>query len=184
MPKWMRKFFKFLNRFFMVPMFRLGLGGVMTNPFSGYIMVMKTIGRKSGKTRFAPVNYAIWNGKIYCLSGGRTQSDWYKNLLVHPCIEVIMPAGGVFVEVQAPYTCEDRLLIIRQILKNAGFAGFFEGYNPWKITDQELAEKTTDLPLIELNPTGIGAGACDPHGWAWIGWLATAVLLFLFIIFA
>lgn len=184
MPKSLRVIFKYLNRYFMVPLFRLGLGGVMTNPLSGYIMVMKTIGRKSGKIRYAPVNYAIWNGKIYCLSGGRTQSDWYKNLLAHPGIEVIMPGRGVFVQVHAPYTGESRLCIIRQILKNAGFAGFFEGYNPWKISDKELALKAADLPLIELTPTGIGAGACDPHGWAWIGWLAVLVLIILVIVFS
>ena len=65
----LRRIFWYLNRYFMVPMFRLGLGPLMGNPFSGYIMVIKTSGRKSGLTRYAPVNYAILNGSVYCLSG-------------------------------------------------------------------------------------------------------------------
>lgn len=68
-PNLLRRFFWYLNRYLMVPMFRLGLGPVIGNPLSGYIMVIKTSGRKSGITRYSPVNYAILNGSVYCLSG-------------------------------------------------------------------------------------------------------------------
>ncbi len=177
MPIGMKIFFKFLNRYFMVPLFRLGLGAVMTNPISGYIMVMKTIGRKSGKVRYVPVNYAIWKGCIYCISGGGASADWYKNLLAHAEIEIIMPGGGIFGRVESPYLGEDRWRIVRQILKNAGFAGFFEGYNPWKIGEAELEKKATDIPVIRITPIGLGSGASDPHGWAWI--LVTLIMILL-----
>ncbi len=59
-----RRIFRVLNKYFMVPMFRLGFAPLMGNPISGYIMVIKTIGRKSGKTRLTPVNYAIIDGNI------------------------------------------------------------------------------------------------------------------------
>lgn len=178
----LRKFFKVLNKFFMVPMYRLGLGSVMTNPFSGYIMVMKTIGRKSGKVRYAPVNYAIWKGNVYCISGGGESADWYRNLLAHPEIEVMLPGRTIYGKVAAPYLEADRLQIIRAVLKNAGFAGFFEGYNPWRIGDAELTVKTADLPLIRIHPTGIGNGHADAKGWAWIGWLAVFVVVILLIV--
>ena len=60
-----QRLFRVLNRFFMVPMFRLGLGPFMGNPLSGYIMVIRTVGRKSGKIRYAPVNYVIHKGDIW-----------------------------------------------------------------------------------------------------------------------
>ncbi len=182
MSKGMRIFFKFLNRYFMVPVFRLGLGPVMTNPLSGYIMVMKTIGRKSGKVRFVPVNYAIWKGNVYCISGGGGSADWYKNLVAHTEIEIIMPGGAIFGKVEPAYRGEEQLLIIRQILKNAGFAGLFEGYNPKSIEDAQLAIETADFPLIRITPTGLGAGASDPHGWAWITWIVIGILLVLGIV--
>jgi len=166
----------------MVPIFRLGLGAVMTNPFSGYIMVMKTIGRKSGRVRYAPVNYAIWKGNIYCISGGRETSDWYKNLLANLDIEIILPGGAIYGKVLAPYIGEDRLEIIRAVLKNAGFAGFFEGYNPWKISDFELEKKVADIPVIQISPIGLGNGAADPKGWAWAGWTLVLVLFILGLI--
>ncbi len=182
MPKSIRTIFKYLNRFFMVPMFRLGLGSMIVSPLAGYIMVMKTIGRKSGNVRYAPVNYAIWNGKIYCLSGGRASSDWYKNLLAHPEVELILPGGAMFARVAAPYVGEDRLLIFRQVLKNAGFAGFFEGYNPWTLGDADLQERSADIPVIEFTPLGLGSGASDPQGWAWVSWLVLLVVIILLLV--
>ncbi len=165
----MRRFFHFLNKFFMVPLFRLGFGPFFGNPLTGYIMVLKVIGRKTGKVRYAPVNYAILNGKVYCVSGFRGRSDWYRNLAGHPSIEAILPSGpiaGTSCEVDDPTV---RLKAIRLILQNAGFAGFFEGFNPFRISDEELLEKTADMPLICLQPQGLGNGASDPGGWAWIG---------------
>jgi hypothetical protein len=79
----------------MVPIFRLGLGSIFVNPVTGYIMVIKTIGRKTGRIHLAPVNYSIHEGKIYFLSGWRHISDWYRNILAHPNIEAILPAGAV-----------------------------------------------------------------------------------------
>jgi hypothetical protein len=182
MPPLMRKFFWFLNKFFMVPIFRLGLGGIFSNPFSGYIMVLKVIGRKSGKLRYAPVNYAIHQGAVYCISGGRKTSDWYKNMLAVPDIEVILPGGAIFGHVTEENDPEIRLIVIRQILKNAGFAGFFEGYNPRKITDIDLQDKTADMPLLKITPLGIGNGASDQAGWAWITMLVLTVLAVVLLI--
>jgi F420H(2)-dependent quinone reductase len=177
----MRRFFWFLNKFFMVPMFRLGFGPFFGNPLTGYIMVLKIIGRKTGKLRYVPVNYAILDGKVYCLSGFRKAADWYRNLQSHPAIEAILPGGaiaGSSTEVSDPTV---RLVIIRKILQNAGFAGFFEGYNPFRIGDQELTGKTADIPLICIQPTGPGSGASDPGGWAWI-WTPIFTLLLVLVI--
>jgi hypothetical protein len=68
-------------------------------------------------------------------------------------------------------------VVIRQILKNAGFAGFFEGYNPFTISDDELMQKSADLPLLRFHPLGVANGASDPGGWVWIAMLALTVLV-------
>jgi hypothetical protein len=54
------------------------------------------------------------------------------------------------------------------VLINAGFAGFFEGYNPRSTSDAALEEKISDLPVLRFTPLGVGNGAFDPGGWAWI----------------
>ena len=181
----MRRIFWFLNKFFMVPIFRLGLGSIFGNPFTGYIMVLKVIGRKTGKLRYAPVNYAIFDGRVYCVAGFRQASDWYRNLRARPAIEVILPGGslaGTCTEITDPAF---RVTAIRKIFRNAGFAGFFEGFNPFRISDEELARKTADIPLICIQPTGLGSGAFDAGGWAWI-WTTVslvALILVLWLVF-
>jgi deazaflavin-dependent oxidoreductase (nitroreductase family) len=182
MPPLMRRIFWYLNKFFMVPMFRLGFGAIFGNPFSGYIMVMKLVGRKSGKARFTPVNYAIHKGDIYCISGGRQTSDWYKNLLATPEIEVILPGGAFYARADEIPDPKLRRLVIRQVLKNAGFAGFFEGYNPFTITDDELMRKSADLPLLRLHPLGLGSGAFDSGGWTWISTLVISIIAIILLI--
>jgi deazaflavin-dependent oxidoreductase (nitroreductase family) len=177
----MRRFFWFLNKFFMVPVFRLGFGPFFGNPITGYIMVLKVIGRKTGKLRYAPVNYAIRDGRVYCVSGFRQGSDWYRNLMARPNIEIILPGGaisGLATEISDPAV---KTPIIRKIFQNGGFAGFMEGYNPYRISDEELTRKTADMSLICIQPTGVGSGASDAGGWAWAGMLVFVLLLGLIL---
>ncbi len=102
-----------------------------------------------------------------------------RNLRANRDIEAILPGGaiaGTATEVTEPPA---KTKIIRKILQNAGFAGFFEGYNPFRISDEELAQKTADMPLICIQPTGLGSGASDPGGWAWIWTPVSLVVLIL-----
>ncbi len=177
----LRQIFKLLNKYFMVPVFRLGLGALMGNPFSGYIMVIKTIGRKSSKTRYTPVNYAIIAGQVYCVAGFGRVTHWFKNLQADPNLEVILPGrtiSGQAVEVNDP---QEALTAVRQILSNAGFAGFFEGYNPRRATDQQLQGTLARAPIIRIQPSGVQPSPADPGGWLWWG-LTLAALALLFIL--
>ena len=180
--KLIRRIFKFINMFFMVPLFRLGLGSFVGNPITGYIMVLKTIGRKTGKERYVPVNYVILDGNIYCMVGFGKESHWYRNLQVQPNIEIIIPSGPVSGRAEDATNSEEAIVVIRKLLKNSGFAGFFAGFNPFTISDTELDEKTKDFPLVCIRPTGIGSGAGDAGGWLWILSLVVSVIV-LWLVF-
>lgn len=173
----LRRILKIVNRFFMVPLFRMGLGAFIGNPLTGYIMVLKTIGHRSGRERYAPVNYALHDGNIYCMAGFGKDSHWVRNLRSQPKIEVIIPSGPLAGVADDVTSTEEYPRILRQLLKNSGFVGFFAGFNPYAISDEELLEKTVEYPLIRIRPTGIGSGAGDAGGWLWI--LSLAVSLFI-----
>ena len=179
----LRTLFRILNKSFMVPAFKSGFGPFMGNPFSGYIMVLKTVGHKSGLTRYAPVNYAIHDGSIYCLSGMGKIAHWYKNLSANSQIEVILPSGTVSGEAFTITDADERLNMMRQILKNSGFASFMAGINAFTISDEGLLEKGEEMVVIRIEPNGIFASAVDPGGKLWL-WLTIAfivVLVFLLI---
>jgi deazaflavin-dependent oxidoreductase (nitroreductase family) len=164
----MRRILKFINMIFMIPLFRLGLGSFVGNPITGYIMVVKTIGRKTGRKRYVPVNYAILDGNIYCMAGFGKSTHWYRNLQAQPNIEIIIPSGPLAGVAEDATNSEEAIRVIRQLLKNSGIAGFFAGFNPFTASDTELCEKTEDFPLIRIRPTGVGSGAGDAGGWLWI----------------
>ena len=176
----MRSIFKFINVLFMIPLFRFGLGSFVGNPITGYIMVMKTIGRKTGKKRYVPLNYAILGGNIYCMAGFGKDTHWYRNLQAQPNIEIIMPSGPLAGVAEDATNSEESIDIMRLLLKNSGFAGFFAGFNPFTLTDTELCEKTKGYPLVRIRPTGVGSGAGDAGGWLWIlSWVVMVVALWL-----
>ena len=178
----LRRILKFINVFFMVPLFRLGLGSFVGNPITGYIMVVKTIGRKTGKERYVPVNYAIRDGNIYCMAGFGKGTHWYRNLQSQPNIEIIIPSGPLAGVAEDATNSEEATHILRQILKNSGFAGFFAGFNPFAISDTELREKTKDFPLVRIRPTGVASGAGDAGGWLWVLSLVVSVVVLWLVI--
>jgi deazaflavin-dependent oxidoreductase (nitroreductase family) len=161
----------------MVPLFRLGLGSFVGNPITGYIMVVKTIGRKTGRERYVPVNYAIQDGNIYCMAGFGKGTHWYRNLQAQPNIEIIIPSGPLAGLAQDATNSEEATRVIRQLLKNSGFVGFIAGFNPYTESDTELRKKTKGFPLVRICPTGVGSGAGDAGGWLWILILVVAVVV-------
>ena len=90
-----RSRFKSMNMHYMVPVSRLSLLPWMVNPLVGYIMVLQTIGRKSGKPRQTPLNYALADGCIYCMAGFGVGTDWLANLKSNPNVEVRLPGTVV-----------------------------------------------------------------------------------------
>lgn len=177
-----RGIFRIFNRYFMVPMFRLGLGAFMGNPLTGYVMVIKSTGRKSGRLRFTPVNYAIIDGNIYCTAGFGRNAHWYLNLMANPRTELMMPGGAISVQAEEVQEKGEALQALKQIFRNAGFAGFFEGYNPYKSDDAKFLETLENAPVIRLHPLSIGSGAYDPGGWTWLLTFAVSILILWLIL--
>jgi hypothetical protein len=164
----MRAAFRVLNRFFMIPVFRLGLGSLIVNPISGYIMVLRTVGHTSGKFRYVPVNYAVDGGCLYCFAGLGKAAHWYRNLQADPNANVILPGGAVFGRAEPVTDPVDRLRVGRKVLRSGGLAGFFAGVNPFTCTDEQLAVALSEGQILRIRPQGFGSGPADPGGWGWV----------------
>lgn len=174
----LRRLFWMLNKFLVVPSFRLGLGALLGSPYGGYVMVIKNRGRKSGKIRYTPVNYDIEQGQVYCAAGFGKISHWYKNIVADPQVELILPGGAVAAQAEVLPYGSSWLNHMRQVMKNSGFAVFlFGGFNPFTCSDEELREATEDYILLRFTPTGVGKGPSDRGGWMWLLPLIAFLLL-------
>jgi deazaflavin-dependent oxidoreductase (nitroreductase family) len=176
-----RQFFKKMN-VFMLWMWRLGFRKWLNicPPLFGRILVITHIGRKSGMKRRTPVNFARIDGELYCLAGFGTLSDWYRNLQKTPQVEVWLPGSWWNAVAEDANQDARRLPILRQVIKDSGFAGFAFGVNAYRLSDAELDALTQDYRLLHLRCTGRRHGRGGPGDLAWV-WLipAGAALLLL-----
>lgn len=147
----------------------------------GRIMVLTHIGRKSGLRRQTPVNYARVDGDLYCTVGFGHVSDWYRNILANPNVEVWLPDGwwaGVAEDISDD---ERRIPLLREVVIASGFAGPMFGVNPQTMSEQELAAATKEYRLIRIQLTQQLSGPGGPGDLAWI-WVPISLVLGLFIL--
>ena len=152
----LRKFFRTMNRF-MVFMWKLGLGKAINVWPAGFgrIMVIRHRGRRSGKEYLTPVNYAVVDGEIYCTAGFGSISDWYRNMLVYPKVELWLPEGKKWYCAEDASTSPYRLFLLRQVIIASGFAGPLFGINPKKLDDEQLAMVSKDYRLVHFSEYSI-----------------------------
>jgi hypothetical protein len=147
----LRKVFRVMNRF-MVFMWKIGLGKMINMWPAGFgrIMVIKHRGRKSGKEFLTPVNYAIVNGEIYCTAGFGSISDWYRNMLVYPRVELWLPEGKLLGCADDISDSTDRLFLLRQVIIASGSAAPLFGINPKKLNDDQLDAISKDYRMVHF----------------------------------
>lgn len=167
----LRRFFKLLN-VYMVLHWRLGMGPLGNRPeLSGCIMVITHWGRKSGRLRRTPVNYARIEGDYYCVAGFGKAADWYRNLVANPQVEVWAPEGwyaGVAEDV-SEWPAERRAPVVRAVLYNSGFAARAAGIDVTEMAASEILQATADYRLVRISglEPRTGPGGQGDLVWVW-----------------
>ena len=64
--------------------YAIGLGPLIGNA----IMLLTTIGRKSGKPRVTPLQYEEIDGQLYLGAALGQKADWFRNIRANPKVEV------------------------------------------------------------------------------------------------
>lgn len=172
--------FKALNRFMLV-LWRLGLGRMINvwPDVIGRVMVIGHTGRRSGRRRWTPVNYEIVDGDILCTAGFGATSDWYRNVMADPQVEVWLPDGwwaGVAEDIS---DSPERLPLLRKVLIASGFAAPLFGVQPRTIDDEPLAQVTASYRLLRIRRAEARTGSGGPGDLAWVWPLAVLLLLIM-----
>ena len=162
----MDRAFRVLNRWYVIPAIKAGLGPLHANPVTGSWLLLRTTGRRTGQAREVALGYAIMDGAVYVSAGFGPRTHWYRNLLEEPRVEVILPGGafaGVAEAVDDPVEL-DRAW--RALIRALGLLGRAFVGSPDAEPDALLA-RTANLPVVRIRPVGIAAGPADPGGWLW-----------------
>jgi len=161
------RMFQILNRYYVLPAIKAGLGPLHANPVTGSWMLLRTTGRTSGLKREAALGYAIRDGVVYCSAGFGPRTQWYLNLLVDPKVEVVL-GGGAFAGIAKTVTDPAELDVAwRALIRSLGLLGRAFVCPP-DAPSEAIVAKTRDLPLVRIRPVGIAAGPADPGGWLWL----------------
>jgi deazaflavin-dependent oxidoreductase (nitroreductase family) len=139
----------------MVFMWKIGLGKAINfwPAVFGRIMIIKHRGRKSGKQYLTPVNYAVVDRELYCTAGFGPISDWYRNMLESPRVEVWLPEGKRNVCAEDISDSQNRLYLLRQVIIASGFAAPLFGVNPRKLNDEQLHVISKNYRLVHFKPS-------------------------------
>jgi deazaflavin-dependent oxidoreductase (nitroreductase family) len=175
---------KWLNRWFMVPMLRLGLGEWIGTPFGGYILLLRVRGRKSGLVRETPLSYLVAEGAVWVMAGFGPRTEWFRNLQADPEVEVWLPGRVLRCRAEEADDPEVRARVVPTLARSIGVPGAMVGCNPWTAPDAEILRLVSWVPLVRLSPVDgrIAAGPDDPGGHAWIWRQALVAGLTLFLL--
>ncbi len=180
--RYLPQLFKQFNRF-MILMWRMGLGPVLNAmpPEFGRYIVLHHVGRKSGLKRQTPVNYAEVDDHIYVTAGFGAGSQWYKNIMAAPHIEIWMSDGWFEADAEDVTDSVDRLSLMRAVLIGSGFASRMAGIDPHTISDADLEAATTDYRLLRLRRGArlTGKGSAGDLVWMWAVLAAAVALVIL-----
>jgi deazaflavin-dependent oxidoreductase (nitroreductase family) len=167
----LRALFKAFNRWFMLPAHRAGLAPWVSTPFGGWILVLRVRGRKSGRIRDTPLNYLVKGGAVWVMAGFGRRTEWYRNLLADPAVEVRLPGrrlAGTAEEVTAP---DVRARVMPRLVRATGIPGMMVVPSPWTAPDEEILDATAWVPLVRIRArdgSPIEPGPDDPGGQAWV----------------
>jgi deazaflavin-dependent oxidoreductase (nitroreductase family) len=173
-----RQVFPLLNRRVMIPAHRAGLAAWIATPIGGYILLLRVRGRTSGMVREVPLSYLVRDGSVWVMAGLGRRTHWYRNLLVHPSVELCLPGRRLHAIAREEADAVVRRRVLPSLARAAGLPGLLGGVNPWTAGDDRIMREFDWVPLVRFDPITAPAvaGADDPGGRAWL-WRQAVILV-------
>lgn len=153
-----RTILKAISRWYMLPWFRV-IGGPRATRWGGSLCVLRTRGRRTGRIREVPLDYAPAPDGIYVLAGLGDRTHWLANVRADPNVEVQMGrrvVRGVALEVTDP---AEWLAAGRAVLCHSGFVGYCYGFSPFRVPDVRLARALRGVRAVRID---LGASEASP----------------------
>jgi deazaflavin-dependent oxidoreductase (nitroreductase family) len=114
------------------------------------MLVIQHHGRRTGRQYLTPVNYAIVDGELYSTAGFGPRTDWYRNILANPLIQLWLPQGRRSARAVDVSDSPQRIRLLREVIIASGFAGPLFGVDQRKYSDPQLTAITGDYRLVHF----------------------------------
>lgn len=160
----LRRAFLVFNRWLAAPLIHIGGGPLVASPFAGSILVLRTIGRRTGRVREAPLGYAVIDGRVVVVAGYGRDAHWFRNALAEPAVEVLLPGAslaGRAAEITDPI---ERRTAFRTLIASMGVVGRLTLGDVRGKSDAEVDRLAEALPMLAITPTAFRPGPFDPGG--------------------
>jgi deazaflavin-dependent oxidoreductase (nitroreductase family) len=151
----MNRLAKFFLRSIKLPpqiLYALGLGPT----YGRLVLLLTTIGRKSGLPRVTPLQYEEVDGVFYVASARGQQADWFLNIVANPQVEVRVKARhfhGVAEPMTDPIPMADFLeLRLQRHPRMLGTLFRVQGL-PARPKRTQLEQYATKRTLVAIRPT-------------------------------
>ncbi len=131
--------------------YKIGLG-----PLIGHkILLLTTIGRRSGNPHTTPLQYELVDEKYFIGSARGTESDWYRNILVNPEVWIQVKSQE-FPALATPITDIEHItnyLDLRFVRHPIIMGMMFRAQGwPAKPTRDEIQSYAQKRALVEITP--------------------------------
>lgn len=172
-----------LNRWVAVPLLRAGLGAWTGTPIGGYVLLLRTRGRRSGAVREAPLSYLVTEGAAWVCAGFGERTAWYRNAMADPRVEVVLPGRTLACTATDERDPAVRRRVMPALVRAVGLPGMLGGVR-LGASDAEILDAYAWVPLVCLRSIGgpLVAGPDDPGGTAWIWRQLVVVVLALVLV--
>ncbi len=165
------------------PLLRAGLGAVISNPATGYLLLLRTRGRSTGLVREVPLGYVVLDGAVYCCAGFGVRTAWYRNILADPRVEVVLPGRTFVGQASAVTDAAEWLRAYRALMASLGLVSRAALGKVAALDDETLLARHRTIPLVRITPTAVVPSSLDPGGRSWIvavvAWLVVLRILLL-----
>lgn len=105
---------------------------------------LTTTGRRSGRPHTIEIWFAAHDGRLYLLSGGQLRSDWIKNLVANPAVE--LRARDRVIHGEARLVDDPAEDALARRLLDAKYHGWHEG--------QPLTDWAQTATPVRVDPVG------------------------------
>jgi deazaflavin-dependent oxidoreductase (nitroreductase family) len=119
------------------------------------VLVLTTIGRKTGEAHKTPLQYELVEGVFYVASARGQKADWYRNILSNPEVIVEIEGKGISARAEAitdPVPIADFLEL--RLRRHPGMIKILLRLDglPFKYTRSEMEEFASQKAIVALHP--------------------------------